>query len=120
MATRRIPIQNIQPLCPNAKMKLILDSYTKLDEIPTDYTKFDGNVSGFALLFIDSETCTEEEFHELKKQSESFLKTHKLYFNVRMFYEKPGYIDEIDDYNFSDYFFDEYCIFEEDFDIDVD
>ena len=51
-------IQNIQPLCPNAKMKLILDSYTKLDEIPTDYTKFDGNVSGFALLFIDSSTCT--------------------------------------------------------------
>ena len=98
-------IQNIQPLCPNAKMKIIVgDIFLFLDEIPTDYSKFDGKTSGTIILFIDSETCTKEEFRQLSEEVKQFFNNHRMCFDIRMFYEKPGYIEEIDDYNFSDYF----------------
>ena len=114
-------IQNIQPLCPNAKMKLfVYVTYNTLDHIPTDGKEFDASISIELNLFVDSSTCTEEEFLELRENVEHFFHEHRIEVEASLYYEKPGYLDEMNDSNYFEYFKDEYYLNVLNFDYLVD
>ena len=101
--------ENIKKNYVDKKIKIFADIRDiSLSEIPKAGVELDGNVSAGITLFVDSSTCSKANFIELKEFVEKFLVDHRIESELRIFYEKAGYIDDINDFNYLDYLEDEY------------
>lgn len=103
--------QGVKGLCPGIKVK-VYPKITRMDleEIPKDEKDFDGNVGSSVVLFADDASCTQENFNQLKMDFENWMQQHELYGIVRMLLVKQDAMQQVTEYNFTDYLTEEHYL----------
>lgn len=83
---------------------------TSLNEVPTDYSSFDGNVESSIWLFIDGASFDINHMAQFKEDFSNTMKEHGLYCTVQIILLNEGKIAYPTRYNYTDYLSEEYYV----------
>ena len=99
----------VREICPDAKMKVYATvTDTTLTEIPTDKTHFDGTTAGSIMVYLDGQTCDDNEYRNVTANFESLMKEHEIYCSAQVLRTKDDAIIYLTKYNYTDYLTEEY------------
>ncbi len=98
-------VELFEPINNGSKARLFIDNIGRVDleEIPTDYSKFDGNITFNLTLMVDGATCTEEQIIELQNRVANTLIEHKLYGRIQFVLLEEGYYEELKSYTYTQF-----------------
>ena len=78
---------------------------------------FDDTTESRNMIFIDGKNYTEEEANQLIEMYKNWITEHNLYGLNQIIYVKSEIFSKITEYNYSDYFVEEYCLYRKDVDL---
>jgi hypothetical protein len=81
-----------------------------LNEVPTDYSSFDGNVESSIWIFIDGASFDINQMAQFKEDFSNTMKEHKLYCTAQLILLNEGKIAYPTKYNYTDYLSEEYYL----------
>jgi len=98
-------VELFEPINNGSKARLFIDHIGRVDleKIPTDYSKFDGNISFNLTLMVDGATCTEEQIIELQNRVANTLLEHKLYGRIQFVLLEKGCYEELNSYTYTQF-----------------
>lgn len=98
-------VELFEPINNGSKARLFIDNIGRVDleEIPTDYSEFDDNISFNLTLMVDGSTCTEEQIIELQNRVANTLLEHKLYGRIQFVLLEEGCYEELNSYTYTEF-----------------
>ena len=101
----------LKELRPETEMRVYADvGETTLEEIPEDYTEFDGRVGSFTLVYLDSTNFNESELEGFKEEVHALMEEHGIYGRIRIILMREDKIQFLTKYNNTDYISSEHYI----------
>ena len=99
----------VKELCPDTEMKVYSDiTDTTLTEIPDEKSKFDGTTEGIIMIYLDGQTCSDEQYAYVQSNLGNLLKEHEIYCMADILRTKDDVIVYLTKYNHTDYLSDEF------------
>ncbi len=96
--------QNFQKFCPSVQ-GIVYGNITELSltEVPCEGDAFDGNTAASLMIFLNGDTCTDEEYLEFESSCEQFLRQHRLYGMAQIIRIKGESFQKLTRFNYTDY-----------------
>lgn len=91
---------------------------TMIDEVPKQYKDLDGKVGSSNIIFIDGNSCSEEQLSQVLSGFKQWIKEHNFSSSNQVIRLKEDYFGEVNRYNYRDYLSDDYYISRDDCNID--
>lgn len=87
---------------------------TMLDEVPEKYEELDGKVGASNMIFIDGNSCSDEQLSQVLSGFKEWIEEHNLWSLNQIIRLKGSYFRIVNRYNFIDYLSDDYYISRDD------
>lgn len=87
---------------------------TLIDEVPKQYEELDGKVGSSNIIFIDGNSCSDEQLGQVLSGFKEWIEEHNLMSFNQIIRLKEDYFGEVNRYNYGDYLSDDYYISRDD------